>query len=102
MILFDGVTADILSNKKRNPIITISFIGGRKLNISLVFITQLCFAVPKNIGHILHINLFGKFQLIYKLKFQQIALNHSTNTNFKDFMNLCKKMHYKTMFIYRY
>ena len=32
--------ADMLSNKKLNPVVTESFIGGRKLNISLVFIAQ--------------------------------------------------------------
>ena len=33
--------ADILSNKKLNPIVTELFIRGRKLNISLVFIAIL-------------------------------------------------------------
>ena len=40
--------ADMLGNKKRNPIVTELFIRCRKLNISLVFITQSYFAVPKN------------------------------------------------------
>ena len=40
---------DILSNKKLNPIVTELFIRGRKLNISLAFITQSYFAVPKDI-----------------------------------------------------
>ena len=39
--------ADMLSNEKLNPIITELFVRGRKLNISLVFITQSYFAVPK-------------------------------------------------------
>ena len=41
--------AHMLSNKKFKPIVTELFISGRKLNISLVFITQSYFAVPKNI-----------------------------------------------------
>ena len=41
--------ADMLSNKKLNPMVTELFIRGRKLNISLVFITQSYFTVPKNI-----------------------------------------------------
>ena len=41
--------ADMLSNKNPNPMITELFISGRKLNISLVFITQSYFAVSKNI-----------------------------------------------------
>ena len=49
LIVFDGMIADILSNKNLNPIVTELFIRGRKLNISLVFITQSDFPVPKNI-----------------------------------------------------
>ena len=45
LIVFD----DMISNKKFNPIVTELFIRGRNLNISLVFITQSYFAVPKNI-----------------------------------------------------
>ena len=41
--------ADMFSNKKLNPVVTEMFITGRKLNISLVFITQSYFVVPKNI-----------------------------------------------------
>ena len=38
-IVFDDMIADMLSNKNRNPVVTELFIRGRKLNISLVFIT---------------------------------------------------------------
>ena len=40
---------DVFNNKKLNPIVTALFIKGRKLNISLVFITQSYFSAPKNI-----------------------------------------------------
>ena len=46
LILFDNMIADMLSNKKLNPIVTELFIRERKLNISLVFITQSYFTVP--------------------------------------------------------
>ena len=49
LILFDDMITDMLINKKLNSIVTELFIRGRKLNISLVFITQSYFAVPKNI-----------------------------------------------------
>ena len=61
--------------KKLNPIVTELFIRGRKLNISPVFIIQSYFAVPK----------------INKQELQQIAFNHSSDIDFKDFMNLYKK-----------
>ena len=40
---------DMINNKKLNSIVTELFIRGRKLNISLVFVTQPCFKVPKNV-----------------------------------------------------
>ena len=49
LIAFDDMIADMLSNKKLNPIVTELFIRDRKLNISLVFITQSYFVVPNNI-----------------------------------------------------
>ena len=49
LIVFDNMIADMLSNKKLNPIVTELFIRGRKLNTSPVFISQFHFAVPKNI-----------------------------------------------------
>ena len=47
LIAFDGMIADILSNTKRNSIVTESFIIDGKLNTFLVFITQLYLTVPK-------------------------------------------------------
>ena len=40
--------ADMISNKKLNPVVTELFIRGRKLNIFLVFITQSSFKVPRD------------------------------------------------------
>ena len=47
-IMFHNMIVDKLSNKTPNPVVTKLFIRGRKLNISLVFITQSYFAVSKN------------------------------------------------------
>ena len=49
LVVFDDINADILYNKKLNPVVTELFISGRKSNISLVFITQSYFAIPKSI-----------------------------------------------------
>ena len=49
LIVFDDMIADIIKNKKLNSIVTELFIRGRKLNISLVFITQSYFKVPKDV-----------------------------------------------------
>ena len=48
-LLFDDMVADMLSNKKLNPVITELLIRDTKLDISLVFIKKSYFAVPKNI-----------------------------------------------------
>ena len=49
LIIFNDLIADMHTNQKLNPIVTELFIKGRKLNISLVFVTQSYFAAPKNI-----------------------------------------------------
>ena len=49
MIIFDDMIADMLNNKKLNPMVTKLFIRGRELNIYLVFITQTYFTVSKYI-----------------------------------------------------
>ena len=65
---------DILSNKKLNPIVTELFVRGRKLNIYLVFMALLYFAVPRCI----RINFLHYFiiKIPCTLKHQKIALNH--------------------------
>ena len=63
LIVFDDMIADMIHNKKLNSIVTKLFIRGRKLNISLIFITQSYFKVPKdvrlNTGHF----FIAKFQI---------------------------------------
>ena len=49
LIVFDDMIPDMPSSKILNPVVTELFIRGRKLNISLAFITQYYFAVPKKI-----------------------------------------------------
>ena len=49
LIVFDDIIADMVSNKKLNPIATELFIKGRKVNTSIAFITQSYFKVPKDV-----------------------------------------------------
>ena len=49
LIVFDDMIADMINNKKLDSIVTELFIRGRKLNISIVFITQSYFKVPKDV-----------------------------------------------------
>ena len=49
LIVFDDMIADMINNRKLNSVVTELFIRGRKLNISLVFITQSHFKKPKDV-----------------------------------------------------
>ena len=49
LIVFDDMIADIMTNKKFQAIIEELFIRCRKMNISLIFITQSYFSVPKDV-----------------------------------------------------
>ena len=76
IFVFNDMIANMLSNKKLNPIVSELFIRGRKLNI-LLFITQSYFAVSENIRlnstHYLIMNIPNKQEV------QQIAFNHSSD-----------------------
>ena len=65
------------------------FIKGRKLNISLVFITQSYFKVPKDVR--LNTTHFFITKISNKGELQQIALKYSSNTSTKDFINIYRK-----------
>ena len=69
--------ADMINNKKLNSIVTELFIRGRKLNISLTFITQSYFKVPKDVrNNSIH---FFMMKIPNKRKLLQIAINHSSD-----------------------
>ena len=74
MIVFDDMIADMLSNKKLNPLVTELLIRGWKLKISGV-ITQSSFAVTKNV----RLNSIRYFivKTPSKQELQQISFNHS-------------------------
>ena len=77
LIVFDDMIADMINNKNLNSIVTKLFFRGRKLNISLVFITQSYFKVPKDVR--LKTTHFVMTKILNKRKLQQIALNHSSD-----------------------
>ena len=81
--------ADKINNKKINSIVTELFIRGRKLNISIVFITESYFKMPKVVR--LNSTHFFIVKIPNKRELQQITLNHSSDIDFKDFMKIYKK-----------
>ena len=89
LIVFDDMIANMINNKKLNSIVTELFIRGRKLNISLVFITQSYLKVPQVVR--LNTTHFFIMKIPNKRELQQIALNHSSDIGFKDFVRIYKK-----------
>ena len=89
LIVFDDMIADMINNKKLNSVVTELFIRGRKLTISFVFITQSYFKVPKDVR--LNSTHFFIMKIPNKRELQQIALNHSSDIDFKDFIKIYKK-----------
>ena len=89
LIVFDDMIADMINNKKLNSIVTELFIRGRKQNISLVFITQSYFKVPKDVR--LNTTHFFIMKIPNKRELQQIAINHSSDINTKDFIEIYRK-----------
>ena len=87
LIVFDDMIADMINNKTLNSILTELFIRGRKLNISLVFITQSYFKVPKDVR--LNYTHFFIMKIPNKRELQQIALNHSMDISSKDLIMYC-------------
>ena len=93
LIVFDYMIADKLSSTKINPIVTELFISRRKLNISLVFITQSYFAVLKSIR--LNSTHYFVMKIPNKKELQQIGFNHLSDIDFQNFINLYKKCNSK-------
>ena len=85
LIAFDEMIADMIHSKKLNSIVTELFIRGRKLNISLAFITQSYLKVPKDVR--LNTSYFFIAKLPNKRELQQIAINRSSDISTKDFEN---------------
>ena len=81
--------ANIMTNKKFQSIIKELFVRCRKLNVSLVFITQSYFSFPKDVRlnstHYLTIKINNRKEL------QNIAINHSTYIAYKDFIKIYRE-----------
>ena len=89
LIVFDDMIAEMINNKKLDSIVTELFIRARKLNISIVFIMQSYFKVPKDVR--INSTHFFIMKTPNKRKLRQIALNHSSDIDFKDFMKIYEK-----------
>ena len=86
LIVFDDMIADIMANKKFQAMIKELFIRCRKLNISLVFITQSYLKIPKDARlsstHYLIIKIHDRGEL------QDTVIDHSADIDYKDFLKI--------------
>ena len=84
----DDMIADIVINKKFQAIIKELFIRCRKINISIVFITQSYFSVPTDVR--LNSTHYFIMKSNNNRELRNIAINHSADIYYKDFMKICR------------
>ena len=98
LIIFDDMIADIMRSEKFKAIVRELFIRSRKLNISIVFITQSYFRTPKDDR--LNSTPYILMKISNKKELKSIAQENSGHLDFKDFLkiyNYCTKEPYSFM-----
>ena len=89
MIAFAHTIVDMISNKKLHPEVTELFIRGKKLNISLIFMTQSYFQAPMDVG--LNTTRIFIMKISKKEELQFVFRNNLSDIEFDDFKRLYKK-----------
>ena len=89
LIVFDDMIADMIHNKKLDSVVTELFIRGKKLNISLAFITQSYFKVPEDFR--LNTTHFFIAKIPNNRELKEIARNHSSDIKTEDFINISRE-----------
>ena len=89
LIVFDDMIADIMTNKKFQAIIKELIIRCRRLNISLVFIIQSYYSVSKDVR--LNSIHYSIMKINNKIELQNIAINHSADIDYKDFLKIYRE-----------
>ena len=89
LIVFDDMIANIMTNKNVQAVVKELFIRCRKLNISLVFITQSYFSVSNDVN--LNLNHY-LIMTNNRKELQNIAINHSADIDYEDFMKFIENV----------
>ena len=89
LIAFDNMIAEIMINEKFQAIMKELFIRCRKLNISLVFITQSDFSVSEDVR--LNSTHYLIMKINNKRELQNVATNHSADIDYKDFVKIYRE-----------
>ena len=86
---------NMIRNKKNYPVVSELFIRGRKLNILLAVIAQSYLKVPKDVR--LNSTHYFIVKIPNKRELQQIAINHSSDIDFKYFMKIYENLLQKSI-----
>ena len=86
LIIFDDMISHVMLDRRAQQILKGLFIRCRKLNISLCFLTQSYFSVPKDVR--LNCTHYILFKLNNRRELQNIAIDHSTDIDYKDFIKI--------------
>ena len=86
LIVFDDMISHVMSNEKAQQVQKELFTRCRKLNICLCFLTQSYFSVPKDAR--LSCTHYIIFKLNNKRELQNVAINHSSDIDYKDFVKI--------------
>ena len=89
LIVYDDMIADTMANKKFQAIVKELFIRYKKLNISLAFIAQSYFSVPKDV--ILNSTHYLIMKINNKREFENIAINYSADIDYQDFIKIYRE-----------
>ena len=88
LIIFEDMISHVMSDRRAQQILKDLFIRSRKLNISLGFLTQSYFSVPKDVR--LNCTHYILFKLNNRIELKNIAINHSADIDYKDFIKIYK------------
>ena len=86
LFVFDEMIVDNMDNEKFHVMVKELFIRCGKVNISLAFITQSYFSVPKDV----RIN-YLIMKINNRRELQNIGYNHSADIDYKDFMKIYRE-----------
>ena len=89
LIVFDDMIVDIMTNRRFQAMIKELFIRRRKLNISLIFITQSYFSVPKDAR--LNTTHYFIMKINNRIELKNIAINHSADIDYQDFIKIYRE-----------
>ena len=89
LIVFDDMISHVMSDNKSQQVLKDFFIRCRKLNISLCFLTQSYFSVPKDVR--LNCTHYIIFKLNNKRELQNIAINNSADIDYEDFIKIYRR-----------